>query len=127
MRQFIYFLISGGLAALLNWSSRFLFSIWIPFEASIVAAFFVGLGSGFLLMRLYVFGGEKKPVLPQITKYVLINMLALAQTLAISVLLARWMLPAMGVMEHVESSAHLAGVLFPVITSYFGHKLLTFR
>lgn len=127
MRQFGLFLVSGGLAAFLNWSSRFLFSLWLPFEVAVVAAFFVGLLSGFLMMRLYVFDGAGKPLLPQAYVYFAVNMFALLQTLIVSVALARWLLPSLGLTQHIEAIAHLAGVLVPVVTSYFGHKLLTFR
>jgi putative flippase GtrA len=127
MKQFLLFLISGGIAAGLNLASRFLFSHWVPFEFAVVAAFFVGLASGFLLMRLYVFRGKQKPVLGQASKYVVVNMLGLAQTLIISIVLARWLFPALSIVDHAESLAHLAGVLVPIVTSYWGHKLLTFR
>ena len=49
------------------------------------------------------------------------------QTLIVSVLLARWGLPAVGLVDNAEALAHLIGVLVPVVTSYFGHKFLTFR
>ena len=127
MRQFVRFLFCGGLAAGLNWVSRFLFSIWLPFEYSVVAAFFVGLISGYLLMRFYVFETKQETGLLQISKYVAVNMLALVQTLIISIVLLRWVLPAMGVLNHVDALAHLIGVLTPVVTSYFGHKYITFR
>ena len=48
-------------------------------------------------------------------------------TLVISLLLARWLLPSLGIVTHAEALAHLVGVLVPVVTSYFGHKFLTFR
>ncbi|NOT85678.1 MAG: GtrA family protein [Methylococcaceae bacterium] len=127
MPQFLKFLVSGGVAAFLNWSSRFLFSKWLSFELSITCAFFVGLTSGFLLMRFYVFNARGKPLIFQASKYVFINILALMQTLIISVVLARFVLLQWGVIENVEALAHLVGVLTPVITSYFGHKFLTFR
>lgn len=127
MRQFVRFLLCGGLAAGLNWASRFLFSIWLPFEYAVVAAFFVGLISGYLLMRLYVFETKQDAGLLQISKYVAVNMLALAQTLIISVALLRWVLPALGVSNQADAIAHLIGVLTPVVTSYFGHKFITFR
>jgi putative flippase GtrA len=126
MKQFLLFLMSGGLAALLNFGSRFIFSLWMPFEAAVVAAFFVGLVSGFVMMRLYVFNATEKAIMPQASKYVFVNMFALAQTLAISTVLARWILPALKV-EYPEALAHLAGILIPVATSYLGHKFLTFR
>jgi len=41
--------------------------------------------------------------------------------------LARWVLPSIGIVEHAEALAHLVGVLVPVVTSYFGHKRWSFR
>lgn len=127
IKQFSFFLISGGLAAVLNWGSRFLFSEFFRFEVAVVLAFLVGLITGFVLMRLFVFNGAGKPIAPQLGKYVLVNFFALLQTLAISVVFARWLLPSLGIFEHAEALAHLFGVLVPVVTSYFGHKCLTFR
>jgi putative flippase GtrA len=126
-RQIVLFLASGGFAAAMNWGSRFVFSLWLPFEVAVVLAFCVGLVSGFVLMRLFVFDAGDRPALPQAGRYFLVNMAALAQTLVISVVLARWALPALGVHEHAEAIGHLAGVLFPVVTSYFAHRVYTFK
>lgn len=126
-KQFSYFLMSGGVAAGLNWGSRFLFSEFVRFEVAVVLAFLVGLLSGFILMRVFVFDGIGKPVASQVGWYVIVNLFALLQTLAISVVLARWVLPSIGIVNGGEALAHLVGVLVPVVTSYFGHKLLTFR
>lgn len=126
-KQFLYFIVSGGLAAGFNWGSRFLFSRIVSFEIAISLAFLVGLLSGFLLMRFFVFDGIGKPIIPQVGKYIAVNFFALLQTLLISVFLARWVLPVAGITEHAEALGHLVGVLVPVVTSYFGHKLLTFR
>jgi DNA-binding transcriptional MocR family regulator len=52
---------------------------------------------------------------------------AVAQTLAISLALAWWLLPALGVERHVEAIAHAVGVAVPVVTSYLGHRRFTFR
>ena len=126
-RQFVLFLLSGGIAAALNWGSRFLFSLWMPFEWAVVCAFGVGLATGFVLMRTVAFDGRGKPALPQAGRYAVVNAAALAQTWIVSVVLARWALPAVGVHEQAEAVGHLVGVLFPVVTSYFAHRLYTFR
>lgn len=127
LRQLSLFLVSGGIAAALNWGSRFLFSRWMPFELAVVLAFAVGLASGFVLMRLLAFRGGGRPVLPQIGRYLLVNAAALAQTLVISVVLARWALPWIGIHEQAEALGHLVGVLVPVVTSFLAHRSFTFK
>lgn len=127
MNQFFLFLLGGGIAAALNWASRFLFSLWMPFSLAVVSAFFVGLVTGFVLMRAIVFDGNKKPIAPQLLIYLVINLVALGQTLLISLVMVTWVLPFAGVVTHAEAIGHLAGVLAPVVTSYFGHKYFTFR
>jgi putative flippase GtrA len=127
IKQVTLFLLVGGIAAGLNWASRFVFSEFFRFEIAVVLAFLVGLTSGFFLMRRYVFTGGDQPVVAQAGKYLVVNLFALVQTLVISLIFARWLLPSIGAEAHAEPVAHLIGVLMPVVTSYFGHKLLTFR
>lgn len=125
--QFVRFLAAGGIAAAANYGSRFLFSIWLDYGAAIVLAYLVGMSVAFVLMRQHVFGAVGDPLGPQVVKFVGINVLAVAQTLIISLVLARWVLPSLGFVTHAEAIAHLAGVLVPVATSYVGHRLLTFK
>jgi putative flippase GtrA len=127
MQRFVAYLLAGGTAAALNWSSRFLFSIWLSYAASIVCAFFVGLVCGFVLMRWLVFDGAGKPAMPQAGMYVVVNALALMQTLVVSLTLAKWVIPRIGYSANPEGPAHLMGVMVPAVTSYFGHKFFTFR
>jgi hypothetical protein len=56
-----------------------------------------------------------------------VNLFALLQTLLASVALARWVLPSLGVVSRAEALAHLVGVLVPTVTSYFGHRMITFK
>ena len=125
--QFLRFVLAGGVAAAANYGSRFLFSAWLPYPAAITCAYLVGMAVAFALMRQYVFSGAGQPMLPQVAKFAIVNLLALLQTLVVSLVLARWVLPAMGVGEHVEAIAHLVGVAVPVFTSFVGHRQATFR
>jgi putative flippase GtrA len=125
--QFLSFLLAGGLAALFNWGSRFVFSLWFELEVAVILAFFVGLASGFVLMRWFVFKQAETPLLTQAGWYVLINLMALAQTWLITVGLARYALPAIGFTWHAEALAHLTGILAPIASSYLGHRFLTFK
>lgn len=125
--QFLRFVLAGGVAAAANYGSRFLFSAWMPYAAAITCAYLVGMAVAFVLMRQYVFAAAGQPLLPQVVKFALVNALALLQTLVVSLVLARWVLPRLGVHEHVEATAHLVGVIVPVFTSFIGHRSATFR
>ncbi|TMU80265.1 GtrA family protein [Pseudomonas fluorescens] len=127
MNEISRFLFVGGVSALLNWSSRFLFSIWFSYEASVALAFFIGLTSGFCLMKMVVFQNSTKPTLNQAGYFLIVNIFALALTWTVSVYLAKVFFPLIGLDKGAESIAHLIGITAPIITSYFGHKYLTFR
>ena len=115
--QFIRFLVAGGIAAAANFGSRFVFSQWLPFSVAIVLAYLVGMTVAFVLMRRHVFTDSRGTLGPQIAKFIGVNLLAVLQTLLISLALARWLLPTLGVLEHREAIAHLVGVVVPVFTS----------
>jgi putative flippase GtrA len=124
--QFLRFLLAGGIAAAANYGSRFAFSTVLPYAAAIACAYAVGMAVAFGLMRQYVFFAAGQPLAPQLAKFGAVNALALLQTMAVSLLLARWLLPAVGE-EQAEALGHLAGVVVPVFTSFLGHRHATFR
>ena len=129
--RFIRFLFAGGLAAIINFGSRFLYSLFVDFSVAVVLAFLSGLTAGYLLNKRYVFTESKNTRVYEVSWFVVINLLALVQTWGLSVYLAQWLpghLPRMsGGKELAEAMAHGAGILLPVFTSYIGHKYLTFR
>lgn len=125
--QFLRFLVAGGIAAGANFGSRFVFSVFFEYAYAVFFAYLVGMLVAFCLMRGHVFDANNGPLWPQIVKFTGVNIVAVLQTLLISLLLARRVLPSLGVLDHAEALAHLIGVLVPVVTSYFGHKFLTFK
>ena len=127
--EFPRFLIAGGIAAAANFGSRFVFSIFFPYAFAVFLAYLVGMVIAFLLMRGHVFNPSNGSLVPQVAKFFVVNVFAVLQTLVISLLMANWLLPEVGLstQSKAEALAHLVGVLVPVVTSYFGHKFLTFR
>lgn len=125
--RLVKFIVAGGIAAALNFGSRIILSQWLSYTTSIVLAYLIGMATAFILNRLFVFRTTTTALQKQIGWFVLVNVAAVLQTLAISVILARWVLPGIGVEWHNETLAHAVGVAVPVITSYIGHKYLTFR
>lgn len=126
-RQFLAFLAVSGIAAGANFGSRVAFSLALPYAAAIVAAFCVGLSTAFVLNKLLVFRESTQPVQQQMVWFLAVNLGALVQTLAVSLLLARWLLPLVGITTHADAIAHAIGIAVPAVTSYFAHKRLSFR
>jgi putative flippase GtrA len=126
-RQFSLFFLAGGIAASVNIGSRVLLGNLMPYALSIVVAYLLGMLTAFTLNRRFVFPGAANPLHQQALWFALINVAALAQTLLVSVGLARWLFPAMGWTWHPETIAHVVGVMVPIVSSYIGHKRLTFR
>jgi len=127
VKELLGFLVAGGLAAGVNYGSRFLFNLWFSYEVSIILAYLLGMLVAFVLMRGRVFGKDGEPLGPQVLKFCLVNVLAVLQTLGVSMVLTYWMFPQTGMTFHPEAVAHLVGVAVPVVVSYFLHKHLTFK
>lgn len=130
--RFFRFLLAGGLAALFNFGSRFVYSAFVDFSTAVVLAFFTGLTIGYVLNKLFVFAASRNSVAQEVLWFVLVNLFALVQTWGLSVYLAGWLpgyIPLEGPrgLEIAQAIAHGAGILLPVFTSYIGHKYLTFR
>jgi putative flippase GtrA len=124
--QFAGFVVAGGIAAAANFLSRIAFNLFLGYTASIVLAYLVGMATAFVLNRRAVFAPSGKSVRNEALWFTLVNMLAVAQTLVISLLLADVVLPALGIARFRREIAHAFGIVVPVVTSYFGHRHWTF-
>jgi putative flippase GtrA len=125
-KQFLGFVVVGGVAAVVNVGSRIGLNRWMPYSAAIVVAYVCGMVTAFVLNRLFVFRETVNPLHHQAFWFAIVNLAAVAQTLIISLLLARWMFPIIGLRWHVDTVAHACGVVAPVVTSFIGHKHLSF-
>lgn len=126
-RPFLLFLLAGGIAALVNILSRMLYSQWMSFTPAIIAAYISGMITAFVLNRWLVFSSSTRPLHHSAFYFVLVNLLAVAQTWLVSTVLAYHLLPWLGVDVLRLEIAHVVGVAVPVVSSYFGHKYLSFR
>jgi putative flippase GtrA len=125
--RFLKFLIAGGVAAAVNFGSRIVFSHWLPFSAAIVLAYIIGMITAFVLTKAFVFTKSVNSTSKSAGFFVLVNLVAVLQTWVVSVVLAYYVLPWMGVTWHTREIAHFFGVAVPVFTSYVGHKRWSFR
>lgn len=126
-RQFVMFLVTGGFAAVVNYGSRFVFDIWTSYGMAIVLAYLCGMITAYLLARAFVFTESTRSTAHSATWFVLINVLAVAQTWIVSIALADHLFPAISWDWQRHAVAHAVGVMVPVFTSFVGHKYVTFR
>lgn len=126
-RTFLLFLLTGGFAAAVNWTSRIVYNLWLPYSYAIVLAYLTGMVTAFVLAKMFVFTKSNRSTSQSAVIFTLVNIAAVAQTWAVSVVLAYYVLPAMGITWHAKEIAHFVGVVVPVFTSYVGHKRFTFR
>ena len=83
--------------------------------------------TAFVLAKVFVFKDSQQSIRLSAIFFILINLVAVLQTWMISMGLAYYLLPSMGVNLFVKEIAHAVGVIVPVFTSYIGHKRWSFR
>ena len=126
-KQFVLFLLTGGTAAALNFASRIFYNRWVDFSTAVILAYLTGMVTAFILAKLFVFKQTHQSLGASALIFSLINVLAIAQTWAISMGLAYYVLPWMNVTRFPHEIAHAVGIAVPVFTSYIGHKYWSFR
>ncbi|MBI2379730.1 MAG: GtrA family protein [Gammaproteobacteria bacterium] len=126
-REFILFLVTGGFAAAVNFGSRIIFNRWMSYSSAIVLAYLAGMITAFLLAKTFVFSKSRHSTARSGVYFTLVNAVAVLQTWGISMLLAYYLLPGLGMVNHQREIAHLVGVAVPVLTSYLGHRHFSFR
>jgi putative flippase GtrA len=126
-RQMPIFILVGGFAALVNWTSRLVLSQnGIPLGVAVVMAYVIGMVTAYVLSRRFVFDSSGRSVANEIVRFTIVNLVALLQVWLVTMGLEYWAFPAIGWTWHSASLAHAIGVASPIVTSYLGHRYFTF-
>jgi len=126
-KQFIGFLITGGIAAAVNFLSRIFYNQYCSFSIAVLFAYLTGMITAFILAKIFVFKSSAQTIKRSAIIFALVNILAAAQTWAISMGLNFYILPALGFQKYIAEIASAIGIAFPVFTSYLGHKRWSFK
>lgn len=123
------FLIAGGSAALINWLARIGFSQILPLDQAILLAYGIGMLTGFLLYRSFVFEGASGSLTRQIAIFLGVNLVGAVVVMAATLALKSFTLTAMpGIGAPIaEALAHGTAIGIGAVSNYLGHRLLTFR
>lgn len=124
--QFMRFLVTGGIAAVVNLISRYFLNFVMPFGWAVVVAYLLGMIIAYVLGRIFVFERSGRAVADEFWRFTLVNVVAALQVWLISVGLAEYVFPALGLKWHPLEIAHFIGVVVPVFTSYLGHRHFSF-
>lgn len=126
-KQFIAFLFAGGFAAVVNFGSRFLYNEYMSFGNAVIIAYITGMITAFVLSKLFVFDNSVHSTKKEFFYFTLVNVVAIIQTYVISIGLAEYLFPSIDFTFFPHAIAHAAGVVFPVFTSFVGHKYFSFK
>ena len=126
-REFVYFIFTGGLAALVNIITRFVFSFFLNFTLSILSSYLIAMVFAYYLARRFVFKKSKKPIYSSFALFSLVNLLAICQTLLISIVTREYLSGKMINFQYINLISHTLGVLTPIFTSFIGHKYFSFK
>ena len=126
-RQLLLFLFSGGIAAIVNFTTRFFYDNLMSYGSAVICSYLTAMIVAFLLMRFIVFERTNKSINKEFSSFVLVNIVAIGLTWIVSVGLADQLFPKVGFEWYRYEVAHFFGIIVPAISSYYGHKNYTFR
>lgn len=126
-REFFNFIFTGGIAALVNIITRFIFSFFLNFTLSILFSYLIAMLLAYYLARSFVFKKSKKPIFSSLAVFSLINLFAVCQTLFISLITREYLSGKVLNIQYVYFISHTIGVVTPVFTSFIGHKYFSFK
>ncbi len=125
--RFIRFILTGGFAALVNVGVRIVLSQFMNFHAAVIIAYLIAMITAYALSRIFVFEKSGRSIAEELSKFAIVNLVAIAQVWLVTMVLNYYILPAIGWTLYPKIVAHFIGVASPVFTSYFGHKYFSFK
>lgn len=128
--QFFRYLFTSGLAAGVNFGSRFVYGIWLSFTPSVVVAYLTGMLVNFVLSKRFVFDArESKATRVEFLKFGTVASIGLLFTLVASwgALAAMTTYAPHLAMELQQGIAHAAGIAVGFVANFAGHRFFTFK
>lgn len=126
-REFTKFVLVGGAAAVVNFTSRIFLNELMSYRWAVFWAYLVGMTTAYILQRLMVFGASVHHPIKEMVYFSLVNVAAIIQVWLISVGLAEYFFPYLGFDWYPKEIAHAIGISIPAVTSYYGHKYISFK
>jgi len=124
--QFLAFLAVGTTAALINWSSRILFSFWLTYPTAVFIAYLLALACAFILNKYYVFPKSDRPLKKQMRDFVITNIAFLPVVWSAAIILAKY-IPYIFTTQYNEEIAHAIAIAIPMFATFLIYKFIAFK
>jgi putative flippase GtrA len=125
-RRFVGFVIAGLISTACNLGSRYVFELAMRYEWALVGANAVGVLTAFAMNRALVFRSRSQAVWRELGRFTAVNLVGIAVSWAVAVLLYRWLFPRIGFGWHPDLVAHAIGIAVPLLPNYLLHRHWTF-
>ncbi|MFN5117124.1 MAG: GtrA family protein [Cyanobacteriota bacterium] len=126
-QKFGRFLLTGGSSAIVNIISRGILSSFVNFSTSVILSYVIGMVLAYTLARRYVFVSSKASRARSISGFIVVNIFGALLTLFFSVQLRALLGHLFGLNTFVEYLAHFLALSVSSVTSFVGHKFISFR
>ena len=128
-RQIWMYFLTSGLAALVNFASRFYYNMFFLFGTSVVLAYCTGMLVNFTLSKLYTFDSRKSgKTHREVLKFFVVAGLGLLVTYVVSTGLLHALNPYFeSRQELLKTISHIGGMGVGFVANFVGHKLVTFK
>jgi len=130
VRDFATFLLIASAGFLVNFTSRFYYAKFLPFNYNIIPSYLSGMVVGFVLSKRYAFNAKGSGnTRREIVKFVIISLIAMGVMYVVAVAMLHVLTFNFPDLPKIvrESLAHVSGTGFSFITNFIGHKLFTFK
>lgn len=126
-RKFGLFLVAGGTSAICNIMVRWALTPLTSFAVSVVIAYTVGVAIAYGLTSRFVFVDATASRSRSLAGFGLVNVLSGSQTLILSMMIRTALLTLALPQASAELIAHFLALASTSITSFLGHKHISFR
>ena len=126
-KQFLAFLLAGGVAMGVNWVVRIILDIWMPFLGAVMVAYCVGMATANILKARFVFPSNPQHRRRELLYFIGFNVAAFPFVLLISYLLGSVLFSIIMPAAWARAVGHLIALASPAVVNFVAHKFITFR
>lgn len=125
-RQFLTFVVVGIAAAALHWLFRYFINMFVSYQAALVIAYALSLGTGFILTRRFVFPLSRKSLAHQASFFFGFHLSMFPVVIGVSYLLSEYVLAGHFGPGVARGIAHAGAVMLPAGVNFLLQKYVAF-